>query len=89
MFWCSVLSSPVKLLLPGEDQEDKNGDAGGQDDFSFCVELSLTVLAATPAHHHLVSLVLAQETPIGKETMVQYRVSLYKSKIGDCKIVRL
>ena len=54
---------PVRLLLPGEDQKDKNGDAGGQDDFSFCVELSVTGLAATAAHHHLVSLALAQETP--------------------------
>ena len=54
---------PVRLLLPGEDQKDKNGDAGGQDDFSFCVELSLTVRDTTPAHHHLVTLALAQETP--------------------------
>ena len=58
---CPVKS--VRLLLPGEDQKDKNGDAGGQDDFSFCVELSVTVLAPAPAHHHLVSLALAQETP--------------------------
>ena len=58
---CPVKS--VKLLLPGEDQKDKNGDAGGQDDFSFCVQLSVTVLAPTPTHHHLVSLPLAQETP--------------------------
>ena len=52
-------------MLPGEDQEDKNGDAGGQDDFSFCVQLSVTLLALAPAHHHLVSLALAQETPRG------------------------
>ena len=62
MFWrCCVLS--VKVLLPWEDEKDKNGDAGGQDDFSFCVQLSVTLLAPAPAHHHLVSLALAQETP--------------------------
>ena len=60
---CPVRSCPVLLLLPWEYQEDKNGDAGGQDDFSFCVQLSLTVLAPAPAHHHLVGLLLAQETP--------------------------
>ena len=53
----------LRLKLPGQDEKDEYGDAGGQDDFCFCVELSVTNLARPGLHHHLLRLLLAQETP--------------------------